>query len=559
MFRSLLTCLIISSLSFRAAPSDKIYEAAAAVQGGDRDIHWWCSTTTHPETCSHHMTGRFGHNFKPKCRFKFRDMAVRVALERALETQQTAARILDDVRADRSIGRFDNMVQMDCHKLIEITVLQLNRTLESFRSDSPSTFRAYSDTQTWLSTALTNIETCRSGCAEVNVSYDVVGPIVSQNISELISNSLAVNGALMDEHRQSSSITTTTTTTIGDKFPSWVTPGERRLLQSSTPSLESGADSIVSKNGTGHFRSVQDAIDHATTTMSKRKGNRRVVIYIKKGVYKENVVISTWMSRITLVGDGYNETIITGERSVGGGYTTYSSATFGVDGPQFMARGITFQNTAGPQRGQAVALRSASDLSVFYECSFEGYQDTLFVLAQRQFYKSCQIYGTVDFVFGNAAAVLQDCTFYVRKPLWGQINVVTAQGRADPYQNTGISIHNCRITAGPDLRPVARSYQTYLGRPWQRHSRTVVLKSYIDDHVNPQGWLRWRNSDFALTTLYYGEYMNSGPGATTALRVKWPGYHVITDSEVASNFTVSNLIAGETWLPSTGVPFTAGL
>ncbi|CAH9121633.1 unnamed protein product [Cuscuta epithymum] len=224
-----------------------------------------------------------------------------------------------------------------------------------------------------------------------------------------------------------------------------------------------------------------------------------------------------------------------------------------------MARGITFRNTAGPQRGQAVALRCSSDLSVFYGCSFEGYQDTLFVLAQRQFYKSCLVYGTIDFIFGNAAAVIQDSIIYVRKPMWGQINVVTAQGRADPYQNTGISIHNCQITTGPDLKPVAGSYQTFLGRPWQKHSRTVVLTSYIDGHVNPQGWLRWRNSDFALTTLYYGEYMNSGPGSTTTSRVTWPGYHVITSPDVAANFTVSNLIAGQGWLPSTGVPFTAGL
>ncbi|XP_031107482.1 probable pectinesterase/pectinesterase inhibitor 33 [Ipomoea triloba] len=484
------------------------------------------------------------NNVRPKCRSDFRTMTVGVALERAIHAQNTAKSHGSNCR-----GKRKKRVWMDCDKLIANTVLQLNRTLDGVKDNGPDwtnqTFCADVDAQTWLSTALTNIETCRAGAVELNVS-GVIEPIVSSNVSELISNCLAVNGVLIDEHNS--------TATDDDEFPIWISAGERRLLQSS--SVASQAKYVVSKKGRGDFRSIQAAINQAT---SRRRGNERIVIYIKRGVYRENVIISSKMSGIMLVGDGLRYTIITGARSVGGGYTTYSSATFGVDGPGFIARGITFRNTAGPGKGQAVALRSASDLSVFYSCGFEGYQDTLFVLAQRQFYKSCYIYGTIDFIFGNAAAVFQNCLIYVRKPLWGQINVVTAQGRGDPFQNTGISIHNSQIRAAPDLEPVARFYQTYLGRPWQQYSQTVVLKSYIDRLVNPQGWLRWQNSDFALSTLYYGEYRNFGPGASTRLRVKWAGYHVITSRNVASRFTVSSLIAGRTWLPSTGVPFTAGL
>ncbi|THF96964.1 hypothetical protein TEA_003595 [Camellia sinensis var. sinensis] len=231
----------------------------------------------------------------------------------------------------------------------------------------------------------------------------------------------------------------------------------------------------------------------------------------------------------------------------------------GIDGVGFIARGITFRNTAGPQNGQAVALRSASDLSVFYACGFEGYQDTLFVLAQRQFFKSCYIYGTIDFIFGNAAVVFQNCIIYVRKPLVGQDNVITAQGRGDPFQNTGISIQDSRVMAAPDLRPVVSSFNTYLGRPWQQYSRTVFLKTYLGSLVNTTGWLAWDNSNFAQNTVYYGEYMNFGPASSTRNRVNWPGYHVITSTNIASQFTVTNLIDGRGWLPATGVPFIAGL
>src|SRR4051812_33194604 len=108
---------------------------------------------------------------------------------------------------------------------------------------------------------------------------------------------------------------------------------------------------------------------------------------------------------------------------------------------------MTFENTAGPEKHQAVALRSGSDKSVFYRCSIKGYQDTLYVYSQRQFYRECDIYGTVDFIFGDAAAVLQGCNIYARKPASGQKNTVTAQARTDPGENTGIIIHNCRISA----------------------------------------------------------------------------------------------------------------
>ena len=229
-----------------------------------------------------------------------------------------------------------------------------------------------------------------------------------------------------------------------------------------------------------------------------------------------------------------------------------------VTGEGFIARGITFRNTAGPQNHQAVALRSGSDLSVFYQCSFEGYQDTLYVHSQRQFYKECYIYGTVDFIFGNAAVVLQNCMIYARRPMDKQKNVVTAQGRTDPNQNTGISIHNSRVMAATDLKPVLSSFKTYLGRPWKEYSRTVYLGTYLDTLVDSAGWLEW-DGNFALNTLYYGEYKNFGPGSSTSGRVKWRGYRVITSATEASKFSVANFIAGQSWLPATGVPFRSGL
>lgn len=226
-----------------------------------------------------------------------------------------------------------------------------------------------------------------------------------------------------------------------------------------------------------------------------------------------------------------------------------------MSGDRFWARDMTFENTAGPHKHQAVALSVASDLSVFYRCSFKGYQDTLLVHSLRQFYRECHIYGTIDFIFGNAAAVFQNCNIFVRKPLDHQSNMITAQGRDDSNENTGISIINSRVTAAPDFSTVKGQFKSYLGRPWKRYSRTVVLKTYLDGLIDPKGWTEW-SGNFALSTLYYGEYMNFGNGASTANRVKWPGFHVLNDPREARPFTASNFIQGESWIPVTGVPFS---
>ena len=201
-----------------------------------------------------------------------------------------------------------------------------------------------------------------------------------------------------------------------------------------------------------------------------------------------------------------------------------------------------------------MAVRNGADLSTFYRCSFEGYQDTLLTHSLRQFYKECDIYGTIDFIFGNAAVVFQDCNIYLRLPLHGQYNVITAQGKTDPNQNTGTSMHLCNIRAAENLDGT----KTYLGRPWKEYSTTVYTQSFMDSLINSKGWLTWNDSGFALNTLYYGEYDNKGPGSVTSERVTWHGYHVMNRKQ-AYHFTVCNFIQGNKWLPATQGPYTCGL
>ncbi|XP_006289196.2 probable pectinesterase/pectinesterase inhibitor 39 [Capsella rubella] len=334
------------------------------------------------------------------------------------------------------------------------------------------------------------------------------------------------------------------------EYPSWVSELDQRVLQA--PVQETSFNLSVAKDGTGNFTTISDAVYAAPNS-----SETRFIIYIKGGEYIENVELRKKKTMIMFVGDGIGITVIKANRSRVDGWSTFQTATVGVKGKGFIAKDISFVNFAGLAKGQAVALRSGSDLSAFYRCEFDGYQDTLYVHSARQFYRECDIYGTVDFIFGNAAVVFQNCSLYARRPNPNQKIAFTAQSRNQTDQPTGISIIQCRILAAPDLVPVKHSFKAYFGRPWRKYSRTVILKSYIDDLIHPAGWLEW-NDSFALETLYYGEYMNEGPGANMTERVKWSSFRRIENETVATQFTVGPFIDGHTWLNSTGIPFTLG-
>lgn len=230
-----------------------------------------------------------------------------------------------------------------------------------------------------------------------------------------------------------------------------------------------------------------------------------------------------------------------------------------VSGPNFIARKITFRNTAGPDGHQAVALRVNSDQAVFDSCGFEGYQDTLYALANRQFYTGCSIYGTVDFIFGNAIAVFQNCNVLGRRPLSNQHNTFTAQGRKVSSDPSGYSFHKCTIGADTELQNSPYPVTNYFGRPWKAYSRTVFLQCSIAGIIDPAGWVAWDATNPFTDTLYYGEYQNTGVGADTSKRIAWKGVHPTMTSQEASGFTVAGFISGSSWLPEAKVAYQEAL
>lgn len=287
---------------------------------------------------------------------------------------------------------------------------------------------------------------------------------------------------------------------------------------------------VVAADGSGDFKTVQMAIDHAPPY-----GDQRLIIEIRPGTYHERVTVPQDKARVTFLGTDAATTLITynaGAVNVGG---TFFSSTVDVEGADFEAANITFENSYGTGT-QAVAVMIHSDRAVFEKCRFLGWQDTLYAASGRQFYRDCYIAGHVDFIFGNAGAVFENCEIHSRGA-----GYITAQSRVTPGGDTGFVFIHCKLTGEDSGKGV------YLGRPWRPYSRVVFLSCWLGDHIRPEGWIDW-NQNGSYKTTWYGEYDSTGPGAKSGARVSWA--HSLSASEAAAFQPDTFLRGSDGWQPT---------
>ncbi|XVF80610.1 hypothetical protein PTKIN_Ptkin15bG0087400 [Pterospermum kingtungense] len=271
------------------------------------------------------------------------------------------------------------------------------------------------DIQTFLSAILTNHQTCSDGILYTASNWSIRNslslPLSNDTKLYTVSLALFTKGWVPNKKRKAA--WQPRSKHLGFKHGRlhlkmssrtrsiYETVSSRKLLQTNSSDEVLVSDiATVSQDGSGNFTTINDAISAAPSHANGVNGY--FVIYITAGVYQEYISIAKNKNYLMMIGDA-------------------------VVAPNFVAVNITFQNTAGAIKHQAVAVRNGADLSAFYSCSFEGYQDTLYTHSLRQFYRECDIYGTVDFIFGNAAVVFQNCNIYPRMPMSGQFNAITAQ------------------------------------------------------------------------------------------------------------------------------------
>ena len=262
---------------------------------------------------------------------------------------------------------------------------------------------------------------------------------------------------------------------------------------------------VVSRDGTGNFRTLQEAVESARAFM-----DYTVTIYVKNGVYKEKVIVPSWVENIDIIGEDRDKTIITYDDHANinkmGTFRTY---TVKVEGSDITFKNLTIENNAA-QLGQAVALHTEGDRLKFINCRILGNQDTIYTGAKftRLYFKDCYIDGTTDFIFGPSTALFEDCIIHSKR------NSYVTAASTPKEAKYGYVFKHCKLTAEPGVDKV------YLGRPWRPYAYTLFIECELGKHIVLAGWHNWGKQSNEETARYM-EYKNTGEGANASERVAW--------------------------------------
>ncbi|KAJ1417151.1 Pectinesterase, catalytic [Sesbania bispinosa] len=520
-----------------------------------------CAPTDYKKECEESLTAQAGNTTDPRELIKIAFSVTIKRISEGLEKTQLMHEVESDPRTKEALDT--------CKQLMHLSIEEFKRSLERFgKFDLNNLDNILTSLKVWLSGAITYQETCLDAFENTTTEAGHKMKDVLQTAMHMSSNGLAIITELsktLDEMhltkpgrrllKEAEDLEVLGHDDFELELPEWVDDrvGVRRLLRMTARKLS--AHVTVAKDGSGNFTTINEALKHVP-----KNNLKPFVIYLKEGVYDEYVEIARSMTHVVFVGDGGKKSRITGNKNFIDGVGTYRTATVAVLGDYFVGIGIGFENSAGAEKHQAVALRVQADKSIFYKCRMDGFQDTLYAHTMRQFYRDCVISGTIDFVFGDAVAVLQNCTFVVRKPLSNQQCIVTAQGRKERNQPSGLVIQGGSIVSDPKYYPVRFDNKAYLARPWKNFSRTIFMDTYIGDLITPDGYMPWQTLEglSGMDTCFYAEVNNRGPGSDKSKRVKWQGVKTLT-SQGAKNFLASTFFHGDDWIKVTRIPYYPGV
>jgi pectinesterase len=280
----------------------------------------------------------------------------------------------------------------------------------------------------------------------------------------------------------------------------------------------------VAKSG-AEFSSVQAAIDSIPNGSSTP-----IRIDIAQGTYTEKLTIEA-RSHLCLVGESADNTILSYDDANATIGSTSGSASVHISADDFSAAHLTIQNSYG-SGSQAVALRTTGQRQQFLDCRFVAYQDTLYTHSGTQYFRDCYVQGNVDYVFGGAIAILQDCE--ARNVEGGSAVSAPNTDAAQPY---GIIFLGGEFTAVPSIS----QNSVALGRPWGAEGAAAFINVTLGAHIASAGFVMMSGND--PLNARFREFGSSGPGADPDAH---PSYQM-SESE-ADSYTLANVFGA--WVPS---------
>ncbi|KAL2165582.1 hypothetical protein VTG60DRAFT_4275 [Thermothelomyces hinnuleus] len=282
-------------------------------------------------------------------------------------------------------------------------------------------------------------------------------------------------------------------------------PLQSRAARTSPP------EGCLTVGSSGTYKTVQSAVDALSTSATSEQ-----CIFIYGGTYQEQVYIPALRSPLVLYGEtedtssfAANRVTITQSRSQDDSPNNDATATLRAHTANLRVYNINLVNTRG-KGSQALALSAQADRQGYYACQFRSYQDTVLANEGAQVYARSYVEGATDFIFGQRARAWFDAADI--RVLAASKGYITANGRDSADNPSYYVIHNSAVSARSGDSVPDGAY--YLGRPWRNYARVVFQKTSLSGVVNAAGWSVWNTGDERTDEVEFGEYGNTGAGAS---------------------------------------------
>lgn len=370
-----------------------------------------CAVTDHKKTCINTLSQEAEYSKATPIDF------IKIIISRLRQEVQSVAAIKDTFAKVVLVPSQIAALQ-DCQDLLKSADDNLASSLRMVSAGLQSLIDHEDSLKSQLSAVISYQQTCKDGIKHPSIRAAI--RLRLQTVTELTSDALAlitqipdINNILGAPDAGNPRKLLGLAEARDGGYPTWFSATDCGLSELHGKGLLK-PNVVVAKDGSGQYRTISEAV----VAYSENRNHRGTyVIYVKSGMYEENITLKLRWGTVSMYGDGPRKTIITGRKNCHDQFTALRTATFSVRGKGFIARSMAFRNTAGPEGGQAVALQVQADMSAFFNCRIDGYEGTLHALAHRQFYRDSVISGTVDFIFGDSSTVIQNSVIMVKKPL----------------------------------------------------------------------------------------------------------------------------------------------
>jgi pectin methylesterase-like acyl-CoA thioesterase len=287
-----------------------------------------------------------------------------------------------------------------------------------------------------------------------------------------------------------------------------------------TPTASTGLTNLtVAHDGAGDFATLQGASDWVPQNNTLQRS-----ITIQPGTYRDNATFAQNRHKVRILGGGANRQDVQLFYPYPSFSTANGAGTLRIESSDVYVRNLTIDNAvyltnngvvfAGPIQ----TVQTTGDRLIFDNVLIKGGQDTLYTIDGIAYFFNCEIWGSVDFIYGRALGVFDRCDIVQIRTTGGPVNAPNTL-LAQPY---GEVFLNCRFPRA--LVANGYPYDVNIGtttfmRPWRQDGATAIINCQLDTHISTKGWSEWVGSEGAKEVTCrareYGSTMIGGGAAPT--------------------------------------------